>query len=345
MNIYPIQTREEGFLVSKLAVQVFGPLSAMVVPKCPTWGYYIQNQDDEIVAGIILKKVSSNEGVIEWIFVNPKARGHQLGPLLLDAGIQALNKEGLIKQFALVRDDNTSSWNMFANKGFQVTSLFKLLFGYSKASFIYRFFLIFVISGYSFWIYDESLPRNTSLRPKFSLIKSILFALFIGAAVSLFSIKGLEYFYFGLIAVVGITCLRILFNYPFARLFGKVKFNHSQGGAIISIFEALILGIWWPHFGYFVPIEPIWKEKSFRKYKGMASFASWLSVIGGFVGLFYIFPESFQAGLKPFLIPILIYQALPFIPFEGMDGYRVFSWNKWFYLIGVALSIFVIFLF
>ncbi len=49
-------------------------------------------------------------------------------------------------------------------------------------------------------------------------------------ALSLFSIRGFEYFYIGMATVVGITALRMVVAYPIARMCGPVRFDAPQGG-------------------------------------------------------------------------------------------------------------------
>ena len=335
-SISPIETIEESKKTTGVARRVFGPGSALLLPPKPTWGFYAHD-GEESVGGVILEKMGPGEGLLSWIFVDPKAQGHRLGARLLEAGVKAMDHEGLTTQLSLVRADNTASWNMFAKNGYTRPSALKSLFGYSAKGFPKRFGYS-LANGYSTWVKDET--RNSDgVHPKrWAALKSLAFSLFIGAAMSLFSVRGFEFFVTGMAVVGGITALRMLVAYPIARMSGPVRFDAPQGGTTLSVILALAFGAWWPTFGFFVPKGDIWRDSEFNRYNGLQSFATWMSIVLVYVALSLLYPGLFTAGLQTILALVIIYQALPFFPFDGMDGARVLRYSKVLYAIGVAVS-------
>ena len=55
-----------------------------------------------------------------------------------------------------------------------------------------------------------------------------------------------------------------------------------------------------------------------------------------------MYPTLFAAGLEVILGMIIIYQVIPFFPFDGMDGARVLNYSKILYAIGALLSLLAI---
>lgn len=168
---------------------------------------------------------------------------------------------------------------------------------------------------------------------------TVLRSLFIGAALSLFSLRGIEFFYIAMAMVAGITALRMVVAYPIARSSGPVRFDAPQGGTPLSVLLALAFGAWWPTFGFFVPQEDIWRDREFARYNGMQAFATWMSLVLVYVGTSLFYPATFNAGPEVFLDIIIVYQVIPFFPFDGMDGAKVLRYSGILYAIGVVLSL------
>jgi GNAT superfamily N-acetyltransferase len=342
-SISSIETVKEGRETRAVAERVFGTGSGVLLPRNPGWGFYAHDEE-ESVGGVLLEKMGPGEGLLSWIFVDQKAQGHRLGARLLQTGIQAMDREGLKTQFSLVRADNTASWNMFAKNGYTRPSVLKSLFGYSAKGFLKRFGYA-LATGYSTWVKDET-RTNESVHPRpWAALKSLVFSLFIGAAMSLFSVRGFEFFITAMVVVAGITALRMLVAYPFARMSGPVRFDAPQGGTTLSVILAAAFGAWWPTFGFFVPKGDIWRDSEFNRYNGLQSFATWMSMVLVYAGSSLLFPTIFAAGLQTILALAIVYQTIPFFPFDGMDGAKVLGYNKILYAIGVVVSLFAIFFF
>lgn len=337
-TISPIASEDEGKTARAVALKVFGKFAGLLMPSTPRWGFYAHG-GEEVVGGVFISQLSEKEGVLSWIFVDPKAQGHRLGARLLEAGIEAMETKGLTTQFALVKGDNTASWNMFAKNGYVRPSVWKSLFGYSPKSFMTRLGYA-MAGGYNTWVKDPSL-NQTSIHPKrFAVVRSLLFSLFVGMALSLFSLRGLEFFALGTAMVAGITALRMIVAYPFARSYGPVRFDPPQGGTPLSVVLALAFSTWWPSFGTYVPKKDIWKDREFLPYNGAQAFAAWMSMVGVYVIGRLALPAYFSGGrIELFLALVMGYNSVPFYPFDGMDGAKVLKYSKLLYGIGLAAMV------
>lgn len=338
MNKYIISPIEEKDIAktNKVAEKAFGFGVSIILPKKNIWGFYAHD-DESVVGAVYMSQVADDEGVLEWIFVDPIAQGHRIGIRLLSAALEAMDKKGLTKQFALVKDTNTASWNMFAKNGYVQPSVFYTFTRYSIKSLPKRLNYS-MVTGYSIWVKDPRL-KTSSLHPrKFSILKTYLFALFIGACLSLFSIRGTDFLRDATLLVTATVAVRMLVSYPITRLYGKVRWDAPQGATLLSIILAL-LGTWWPTFGSFVPKEDYWNINKFRKYDAWAHWFSWMSVVGLYIGSSFLLPDLFIAGFRFYLSFIIIVLAIPTFPLDAMDGARIFTYNKWLYLFGIIIAV------
>ena len=343
MTISKIDSDDDARTLSRLAIEIFGFGSEVIVPKRPKWAYVARNDDGEIVGGVILKQLGAGVGIVDFIFVASKGRGQGLGPKLLDIGVKALDDAGCTKQLALIRDDNTPSWNMFAKRGYVVPSIFKVLFGGSFRSFLYSLLMVFALTGYSLWMRDPGASQSTvdpdaRLRLKGGLFIAVPFAVFVGAALGRFGAFGPEWLLSAIGMVAGVSVVRILLTYPFARAFGPVEYRLSHGGGILTIVNAFI-GSWWPHLGFWAPRDQFWHVSQFKRHEGMAALVGWIVTLLIYPLSFLIPIEGIAEGVRGLSIPVLIYQAVPVFPFEGMDGFRVRQWSPPLYFVGLAATL------
>ncbi len=335
VKILPM-TQEVVPETTAVAEKAFGKMVRLILPKKNLWGFYAA-KDDQVLGAVYIKEVAPKEGILEWIFVDPDAHGLSIGKQLAATAFDAMNERGLTRQFALVRDDNTASWNLFAKEGYKEVSVLKSLFGYHFKSFPERFFYSFA-SNYSTWVKDERF-EDVPLHPKrFSVLKTLAFAAWIGASLSLFSLRGLDFFWIALAMVPAVTLIRMVVAFPFARRYGPVRYDAPQGGTPLAFIFGFI-GTWWPTFGMYVPQEDYWKDHEFLPFAGPARFASWMSLLGVFMGTYYLMPNAFASGLNFYLAFIIGVQMIPFFPMDGMDGNIVLQYSKLLYLAGVIISV------
>ncbi|MFW6288245.1 MAG: GNAT family N-acetyltransferase [Spirochaetota bacterium] len=338
MTYHHVRSNEEARAVSRLAVRVFGAFSVLLVPRKPKWAIYATNDEGEMVGGIVLKKLGHEAGIVDWVFVDKAARGQGLGPELVDRGLAELEEAGCRHQFALVRDDNTPSWNMFATRGFDIPNIIRLYFGFGAAVGGYSLLLTFALLGYSMWHRDSSQPSGPRVPARgVGLATILLLAL---AVSGLFALQSdiLGALFYMLPMVGGITIVRLLLSWPFARAYGPVRVQVPHSGVPLSLGLGL-LGAWWPVLGMWVPREPLWHESRFRKASGRASFVGWLVTLAALAATYLLPFDELAVGWRGSLLPVLFYQAIPIVPFEGMDGYRVLRWSRRAFAAGVALSV------
>lgn len=336
-RISPIQEYQMNDII-QAAKNAFGWGVGLIIPKKKVWGFYAHDNDN-VVGAVFIKKLSDDEGVLDWIFVDPIAQGHRLGALLMDQGLAALEDAGLKKQFALVRDDNTASWNMFAKRGYKEPSLFYTMTQFSFKSMLYRQFYA-MVAGYSIWVKDDRLADYPMHPKKRMIVKTLLFSLFLGSSLSLFSLRGLEYFMAATVMVFSVTLVRIIVSFPFARLSGPVRFDAPQGGLILSALLGM-MGTWWPTFGSFVPKKDIWDIRNYAKYDIWAQFFAWMSLLGLYVLSYYFIPELFTQAVQFYLMFIIIIQGFPFFPLDGMQGARIYRFNKGLYMLSLLLTVLI----
>ncbi|WP_169730500.1 GNAT family N-acetyltransferase [Salinispira pacifica] len=350
MDFIMISTMDESKAVAALARNVFGPGSGLIVPSKPKWGIYARNDAGKMVGGVILKRIGKKAGMIDFIFVDAAGRGQGLGPELLRRGLDELVSAGCEDQLALIRDDNTPSWNMFARQGFTIPSWFRGVYPYSLFGFVYLFFLTFANTGYSLWLrsdmvnvssdaIDEQTEHGSG--PLGGILLSLLIAMIAAVGVGRFGQAGWEWFISAAGLIIGTVLLRIVFSFPFARAYGKLRFQNAHGGGPWSVGLGL-LGAWWPHFGMWVPRQKIWHFSRFKGFEGRAALAAWMATLTVYAATYLVPWPGIAQGLRELFTPVLIYQALPFIPFEGMDGYRVFKWSRGWYAVGLVATIVLI---
>jgi ribosomal protein S18 acetylase RimI-like enzyme len=340
-TISPI-TQYETSEVIQVANNVFGFGASLLISKKNMWGFYATDGQD-IVGAVLLEKANHTEGFLSWIFVDESARGHRLASRLIEMGFDAMNKEGLTTQFALVRDDNTASWNMFLKNGYKILPLSQSIFGYSLKGLLKRFSYA-MLTGYSIWVKD-ALRNDEPIYPKFPIVKTLLCSIFIGATLSLYGVRSIEFLFIAIFTLFGITALRMIIAYPLARRYGAVRFMPSRGGFILSFLLALITAAWFPTFGFFVPKDEQWNIKNFKNYEGHQALATWLLLNIAFIFASFFLPNIFSNGLNIVLMLVIIYQLVPVFPFDSFDGAKVLRWNKLAYGFGVVISLLSIILF
>lgn len=333
MHILPIEPKHIPE-VRSLAVEVFGNGTQFLLPKKKMWGFYA-TLNHEIVGAILLDK-AGKEGFVAWIFVSNKARGHKLASKLMAQGDQAFKEKGIQIVFALVRDDNTASWNMFYKMGYKILPFHKTLLKYSLKSFMKRL-NYFVVTGYSIWVKDETV--SDPIYPKFPILRTLFSSLVIATSVALYGLRSLEFLMIVVSYVLGVTLLRMMVAYPIARLSGPVRFKPSSGGFLLSLILAWLTSLWFPTFGFFVPKEDLWDVRHFKNNIGMQAFATWMVLNIVFVLSAVFLSTIFSQGLGIFLLFVIIYQIFPSFPFDGFDGAKVYRWNRYMYGLGLFMTL------
>lgn len=83
---------------------------------------FVSVSKEDILGGVVLKLFSGKEGekrgVVNWIFVTPKAQGLGIGRQLLEFAMQFFKEQGCSEVLAVVEGYNTDSSHLFAREGF-----------------------------------------------------------------------------------------------------------------------------------------------------------------------------------------------------------------------------------
>lgn len=333
-QISPI-TQDIESKLPEVAERAFGKGIRLLLPKKNLWGFYA-HQDGKIGGAVYLKKWADDEGCLEWIYVDPTAQGHKLGRRLFRAGMDALYEANLPKLFTLVRGTNTASWGMFAKEGFIKPSVLHTLTRYSLKSLPHRL-SFHLADGYNIWVKDPSL--NQPIHPtRYGILKTFLYAGLIGLALGLFGLRGIDTLRITISTLVAVTGLRIIIEYLVARRYGRLRWNAPQGGTLLSFLIALT-GTWWPTFGYFSPIDDIYRDSEFAKTNAYSHFATLLLHIGIYLLADLLVPDLFTSGYGFILGFILAVQLLPTFPLDDSDGARIYVYSKPLYFIILLISI------
>lgn len=85
-------------------------------------------------------------------------------------------------------------------------------------------------------------------------------------------------------------------------------------------------------------VAPV-SAKEFARYNGLQAFATWMSLLLVYVAARLLLPVAFSSGLATVLDLVIIYQVIPFYPFDGMDGARVLRYSRGLYAVGAVLSV------
>ena len=322
--------------VIKLVNKVFGSGASLLISKKNMWGFVATNQTN-ILGAIILVRGGKGEAFVQWIFVDPIAQGHKLASRLMEAGTNAMLEEGRTKQFALVRDDNSASWNLFLKAGFKVLPITQTLFNYSFHALLKRL-EYGMVGGYSTWVKDDTVTQKT-IYPRYALLRMTLTTLFLGASIPLFGLRGIEFLWIVIATLLSIVWIRVIVAYPIARLHGQVKFIPPTGGFVLSFLLGIFTQAWWPIFGMFAPKEDIWNSQQYKKNLGIQATLTWMSMNAIFIAASYVFPELFFGGMNFVLAYIIIVNMIPFTPFDGLDGGKVYRFNKIIYVLSVLTTI------
>ena len=337
MNIHVVQSEKEAKAVASLARRVFGPFIALFVQSSPKWAFYATNEQSEMIGGVMLKRLTSDSAVVDFIFVGSAGRGQGVGPALLDAALSSMSESGCTTQLAYIRDDNTPSWNMFAERGFHLPSIFKAYFGYGIRAFLDTIPVLFANHGYSLWVRTLQHPKPvTSPKPGVGIAAIFVLALLTTGIMGL-GLGWDAWLPYAVPLVLGVTLMRLVLTWPFARRYGPVRFQVPHGGVPLSLGLAW-LGVWWPVLGQWVPREAIWHESHFRSASGQASLVGWLVTISALAATYLAPDQGMAENWRASLVPMLFYQAIPIGPFEGLDGFRVLKWSKPAFILGAVVS-------
>lgn len=357
-EIREIRTEEEARELRRIGRRSFHPVLSLILPK-PKWAYGVF-EDGRCLGGVLLKK-SGDTGLIDWIFLGRDARGRGLAKQLVQRALETFRQRGLTTVAASVRDDNTASWNLFADRGLRAVSPIELIRRFGLSSAARLSFISFKVVAYGFDLWLGSVAR--ALEPRshehadlpdtapgsdyttllwhlgLNLLPAVA-AIWLGGRDPLNWLLGL-----GLVILA-----RLSFAYVGALPFYRpMRLRASRGGYLVAVVNHLAGGLLF-HPAYWHPKAPRWREPEYRRGLGISA----LLGVTGTMGLMLaaslllsteILSSPLPAGVAESIVGvgklILIMELQPL--FEAWSGRRILRWSPCAYftalIAGVAILV------
>lgn len=331
---------EEAQAVSKLGRKTFEWFEALWVPKPKKC--FVAVEGDDILGAVIykyLKTVNKTIGYVDYIFVDKKGYGKGIGTRLVDACFKAMDQDGCDGYSAIVRDDNVGSWKMFINKGlsrYGIDDLFRR-FGLKDTVRLSFQSPLFVATGMEFYLAMKSeKPEVNKDSTRRQLINLFLYTIIFLLPILM---RGLEYAFYVIGAILVILSIRVVFGYIGTRLSNeKWSFRVNDGGFFIPTMASIFGGAYYIS-GNWYPSE-YRRDQEFRSALGKTALLQWISVfllvLMGRTSLANIEFVDAMVTLGRILLAISV---IPFYPMASFGGERIINWNKWVYGIVVLITI------
>lgn len=344
-SIRPMK-KNESAAVRKLISRSF-PLLQRLFVTLRGRDILIAHQGDQILGGVVLKTFylpgKGKGGLVEWLFSAPEARGQGLGQELLEAALKYFKKKGTAEIFAIIEGNNTSSANIFASREFSPLSPGEQLCRYRFSIFLlwlYTFHYIDV--GHFLWVRPAATkPGSPAGQWVGNLLVSAVIALLAWWRIGNFS--GLER---EVLLAVPISFL-IIFGVReaamrlAAKIRGlKVRYRVWESGLFFNIFLALFFGWFFPVPGSIYPREDGWKYREHTRSLGVTALAGALAVVllAWAVPLYQLLLGGMidqtltTFAMLAFMVAFFDI-VLPFFPFNGYNGRRLWDWNIFSWII------------
>lgn len=329
--------------VKKIAMRAFSFIEALFISKPKE--AMIAVMDDQIVGGIIIKYLKTNNqliGYYDGAFIHPNFQGQGIGQALYEQTTKYLWEQGCTAQTALVKDDNVSSWKLFLNNGFNMTTLRTGVRQLGVLTMLKHYFMtpLFISNGMEFYLLkkDQTVPAK-----KVKSLPQIIAFLFINLILICVAYRGGVINFFTCLCAYALLLVGgVLFEY-IGTLCSKRKweFRLNSGGAVIVTLINFIGGVF-PMIGRWYP-KNYEKTTTFKKDLGISAVVKWsfiliLTLIASyFAQQFFFFKQLLNLGRI-----FLLFHMLCIYPFESYGGRRVFEMSKSLYLFMSLLSVLVI---
>ena len=357
IEIREMRGDDEARELRRVGRRAFHPVFSLILPK-PKWAYGLF-EDGVCLGGVILKQIGTI-GLVDWIFLSKAARGRGLAKRLVVAALDAFAEQGLTKVAALVRDDNTASWNLFAARGLKAVTPLDLIrqLGIRDAVRISFASNMVVAYGFDLWLgsledaLDPSAPEHVSLEDTASgnFLTTLLWHLSLNLLPAIAVVwRHNESPVYWAIALSALILGRLLFAYlGTIPLFRRVRLRAGRGGYIIAVPNQLLGGLLF-HPAFWHPAVPRWREPDCRSGLGVSAS---LGVIGT-MGLIAVsslllargtLQSTMAIGIAGTIVQagklILIMELQPL--FEAWSGRRILRWSLIAYFAVLAAGVAVI---
>ncbi len=313
---------------------------------------FVAHQGDQILGGIVLKTFyipgRGKGGLVEWLFSAPEARGHGVGQSLLDAALKFFKKKGANEVFAIIEGNNTNSANIFASREFSLLSPGEQLRRYRfSLLLVWLYTFHFIDIGHFLWV------RPAASRPDFPAgqwIGNLMFSALI-ALLAWWRIGGFAGLKTEVLLAVPLSFL-VIFGVREAamRLAAKiqglpVRYRVWESGLLFNMLLALFFGWFFPVPGSVYPRQEGWKYREHMRSLGVTALAGALAVVllAWAVPLYQLLggtPGETLITFATLAFMVAFFDiALPFFPFSGYNGRRLWDWNIFSWIIPAVLVV------
>ncbi|MEW5785954.1 MAG: GNAT family N-acetyltransferase [Bacillota bacterium] len=307
------------------------------------------------LGGVILKSFylprRGKGGLVEWIFTAPEARGCGAGQKLLDAALKHFKQKKIAEVFAIIEGNNTDSINIFVSREFHILSPGQQLkrYGLNILPVWINTFHYMDVGHFLYVRPAEPQKDAPALQWWSGLLVSALIAL-----LAMWRLNNFAQLDRRALTAVPLCFALVLGGREItmrlaAWLQGlKVRFRVWESGFFLNTLLAVFFGWFFPVPGSVYPRETGWK------YREHAEKLGWVALAGSF----FLLPAAWAVpvyrllGNEPgYNLDIFAYIALftaffdlvlPFFPFSGYNGRRLWNWHPLIWLIP-AVAVVVLF--
>ncbi|HOL18061.1 MAG TPA: GNAT family N-acetyltransferase, partial [Bacillota bacterium] len=286
-------------------------------------------------------------GHVEWLITAPEARGSGVGQSLLDAAIKLLQKKKVAEIFAVIDGHNIASANLFASRDFSLLSPGEQLRRYRfNLLLLWLHTFHYMDVGHFLWARPASPGQGSAAGQWFgNLVASIIIALLARWRLGGFASLPAEVMAATALSFVIIFGAREAAMQLTARLRGlKARYRAWESGLFFNLILALLFGWFFPVTGSIYPGEEKWRCREHKRSLGPAALAGALAVLlfAWAVPFYYLVlggePHPLLDTFATLAFMIAFFDiALPFFPFSGYNGRRLWDWNIMSWVIPAVL--------
>lgn len=340
------------------------PFPLRLLPGKPKRAYAAW-QGDTMVGAVYLKTVragSRRVGIVEWIFADASVRGQGVAGVLCDRALGAFAAEGITDVAAAIRDDNTSSWSLFARRGFVNTpfSTAARRWGLGGLLIVLSASYLIVSIGLNLWVGTtdgagaeaardgrlppDGAPRGHNHLPGAARSTGGDIAAFVAVNTGAMAIGAALQYGSGarfMVAAVALVAIGRLLGGWLGAPRGW-RFDFSRGGALVLLGNAPF-GTWIPMPGFWHPPAARWRVGDERRGAGRSAFGALLAIaVLALMGTILRDAatgawQTFGAFLRPYALLVLFIDGNPLI--DAYGGVRVLRWNRLAYGLLAAAAI------
>jgi len=314
----------------------------------------VAEQERRLLGAVVLEMFplpdGRKAGEIAWIFTDPEARGLGAGQALVEGGLDYLEATGCDEVFAVVEGNDSSSFKLFATRGFSILSPGEQFRRYSLRTFlVWVRALHFSAIGHFLWARP---PEESADRPALQwwvgLLLNVLLAGLalwrrdrfprVGPLATGSQPGGLPQLGAVTAGVLLLLDLRHGAMVGAAALKGvRVRFRAWESTFPTTLIVGLLFGVFFPAPGGLYPEGDDWRYEDLLPKLGpmglagsltvlLLTWAAWTArVVGGL-------PPAVEGWIDAFLlvaVPLaLLDTVLAFFPFTGFNGRRLWDWSR-----------------